>query len=274
MAATSARQATKQMGNGPLPLCLALPNIASTTYIKGTIGCVQRSTGRAAPGSATAGLVAVGKIKDDYVTTTADATKIEIEPGVYLWANSSTTPLTVADRLELCYVEDNETVCAGTDGNTLAPAGIVIDVTSAGVWVLMGPGVVSAAASGTIKVASRHIDTDDLSAAATSEAVAFSSALPAGAMVIGAGVVVSAVFDNAGDSADCSIDIGVSGGDGDAFVDGASLDAVATPVPVAGASMGGLVGAITPAATVISDVNVNTLTKGECVAYLAYVEVF
>lgn len=254
--------------SGVQPVCLSAP-CGIATYLQGTMAAIRKSDGRVVPMTTATGLIGCGRLKASSVQTANDAERIEFEQGVFLWENGG--DVTAAMRYQPCYGADNQTVY-GTDGSgTRSKAGIVIDVTSEGVWVLMSANVDSETPSGP-QVMSKSITTADLSAAATSEAVDFDAALPAGAIVIGSGVIVSAIFDNAGDSASCSCDIGVSGGDADAFVDGASLNAVATPVPVAGVSMGGLVGAITPAITVISDVNVSTLTKGACVAYVAYFE--
>lgn len=97
----------------------------------------------------------------------------------------------------------------------------------------------------------------------------FSTALPDGAVVVGAGVKTTAIIDNAGDSASVVVDIGHSG-DTDAFCDGATCNAVGIDSGVSGVSMGLLVGAITPVITVVPSVNGNTLTKGAAVAYVSY----
>lgn len=51
---------------------------------------------------------------------------------VVLFKNDTADPVTIAMRERPCYVLDDQTVCAT---NTKAPAGIVYDVTSEGVWV-------------------------------------------------------------------------------------------------------------------------------------------
>jgi hypothetical protein len=103
--------------------------------------------------------------------------------------------------------------------------------------------------------------------------IAFAAALPAGAIVIGAGINVTAVFDNAGDTANVVADLGHSG-DKDAFCDGMSLDAIAKVGAVSGQAMGTLVGAVTPSINVLPSVNGNTLTKGTAVAYVLYTLAF
>lgn len=124
-----------------------------------------------------------------------------------------------------------------------------------------------------IHVVSKAFGFADLQEADQSIDVAFASALPAGAVVIGAGINVTAVFDNVGDTASVTADLGHSG-DVDAFCDGMSLDAIAKVGSPGGVAIGTLVGAVTPSVRVMPDVNGNTLTKGAAVAYVAYVEIF
>lgn len=130
-------------------------------------------------------------------------------------------------------------------------------------------------ASTGVKYATKPVGFADLVAlgAVLSGSIDFDAALPAGAMVLGYGVNVTAIFDNVGDTASGTFDLGISAGDTDVWVDGGSLDAVAkvsTPTGT-GAS---LVGAVTPAIAFAFDVNFDTLTKGALVAYIAYTEPF
>lgn len=127
---------------------------------------------------------------------------------------------------------------------------------------------------GTVHVALKEFTYSDLQEADMSIDVDFDAALPAGAVVIGAGLNVTAVFDNAGNTASAVADIGIKSGDRDAFIDGAALDAVAKVGSPHGVGMGTLVGAITPSILVVPDVNGNTLTKGAAVAYVLYVLAF
>lgn len=125
----------------------------------------------------------------------------------------------------------------------------------------------------TVEVASLAFGHADLTDADAQQDLPFASALPAGALVIGTGVNVTAVFDNAGDAASCTFDLGVTGGDTDCFIDGGSLNAVAKVCTPAGVTPVGLFGAITPGVRVDGDVNLDTLTKGAAVAYVAYIVV-
>ena len=85
---------------------------------------------------------------------------------------------------------------------------------------------------------------------------------------------MTAIFDNAGDTASLTFDLGIDAGDTDAFVDGGSLDAVAKVSTPTGVQPVGLVGAVTPSVRIDSSVNLNTITKGALVAYVLYVEAF
>lgn len=125
----------------------------------------------------------------------------------------------------------------------------------------------------TVKFATFAFGFADLDESDGSQTLDFADALPAGAMVIGAGINCTAIFDNVGDSAGVTADVGISGGNTDGFIDGASLNAVAKVSDPTGTAMGGLVGAITPCVVVAADVNVDTLTKGAATAYVAYVEI-
>lgn len=101
----------------------------------------------------------------------------------------------------------------------------------------------------------------------------FAAALPAGAIVVGAGINCTAAFDNAGDSASCTGAVGIKTGTGAEFSTAVALDAVAK-VGATGAKTGALVGAITPTILVDPTVNCDTITKGAAVAYVAYILAF
>ena len=125
-----------------------------------------------------------------------------------------------------------------------------------------------------IKWAYKAFDYTDVAAigASVSGSIDFDEALPATAITLGAYLDVTAIFDNAGDTASGTADLGPSGGDTDAWVDGASLDAIAKVGSVIGAAPCGFQGGETPSVLVTFDVNCDTITKGAAVAYLAYVE--
>jgi len=117
--------------------------------------------------------------------------------------------------------------------------------------------------------AEKQITHADLTAAATSEAVDFDSALPAGAVILGREITVTTPFSGGGASA-ATVDVG--GTDTDAIVDGEDVFTGAT-TPKAGTSginPNGFLGGQTLKATVTSDVNVGTLTAGDITVKVAY----
>ncbi len=100
---------------------------------------------------------------------------------------------------------------------------------------------------------------------------AFGAALPADAIILAVGLDVTAGFTD-GASGVFTADLGINGGDIDAFLDGAdiaSIDDVASPQ---GIQPTGRVGAITPALTILADVNVDTATVGAVTAEVLYVD--
>jgi len=123
-----------------------------------------------------------------------------------------------------------------------------------------------------IYTVSKSFDFNDVAAlgGVVSGSIDFAAALPAGACVVGCDIDVTAIFDNAGDTASGTADIGISGGDTDIWVDGAALDAVAHLAAPLGVQPYGFVGAVTPSVLVTFDVNCDTITKGAAVATVKY----
>ena len=112
----------------------------------------------------------------------------------------------------------------------------------------------------------------DLTDADGSQTFPFAAALPAGAAILGFGIDVTVGFTD-GVAGVFTADLGVNGGNIDAWLDGADIASIAklnTPQGIDGG--GGLVGAITPSITVLADVNVGTATAGALVAELYYVD--
>lgn len=146
MAALTQSRNTPVRANTPVK---SLPVAAATLLYQGGIGCVL-PTGYATKGataSAAAHLKVLGRINGgsvnggdvDNSTGLAGDKSVDIEAGIFKWANSSAgDAITIADRLQPCYLVDDQTV-AKTDGaGTRVPAGIVMDVEADGVWVAMG----------------------------------------------------------------------------------------------------------------------------------------
>jgi len=141
----------------------------------------------------------------------------------------------------------------------------------------VGAGLVAAetaitAVNARIKTVSKAFGFADVAAlgAVANGNIDFAAALPAGAIVIGCGVDVTAVFDNVGNSASCTIAVGIKSGTGAEFMTAGAADTVCK-IGTAGVLNGGLVGAVTPTILVTPTVNCNTITKGTAVAYITYV---
>jgi hypothetical protein len=107
-----------------------------------------------------------------------------------------------------------------------------------------------------------------------SGSIDFAANLPNGAIPVGAGISVTAVFDNVGNTASMTSAIGVKSGDTDGYMVAGSCDAVAK-IGSPGVLLGGLcVGTVTPSILVDPDVNCDTITKGTAVAYVTYILAF
>ena len=117
----------------------------------------------------------------------------------------------------------------------------------------------------------KNVTVADLTAAATSQKIAFDEALPADAFVFGAEIDVTTPLSGGG-AASATADLGENVGDADGYIDGANVfTGASTPVshprgvqiPSQGAS-------VTPAITVAANVNVNLLTAGDITATVYY----
>lgn len=266
------------------------PNFAGPVPAKGTLGCAANiripggtivtvdSDGRADVPTAGQNAVGIALATFDNRTTApeggaADAINVEVLYGVFELNYTGTAP----KQGETLYVVDNVTVSTDSSSATRGIAGQCTAQHTTGkcdVWV--GPYVLGNLLTVGTKVAYKSFDYTDVAAlgAVASGSIDFDAALPAGAVVVGGGINVTAIFDNAGDTASVVADLGIASGDTDAFCDGMSLDAVAKVGSPAGVGMGTLVGAVTPSILVDPDVNCDTITKGAAVAYVLYVEAF
>ena len=168
----------------------------------------------------------------------------------------------------IALVESHYTGAGGAQANV--GAGLVAAETA--ITALQAADTATAARIKTVSKAFGFADVAALGAVA-SGSIDFAAALPAGAIVIGAGVNVTAVFDNVGNTASMTVALGVSGGDTDGFMVAGNADTV-TKLGTAGVLNGGLVGAVTPSILVDPDVNCDTITKGAAVAYISYILAF
>jgi len=102
-------------------------------------GVAVDGNGEAVAPTATTGLRTVGRAEEQ-VDNTSDGEVVTVRAGCFKWKNSSGDALAESHIHTYCYWEDDETVCATGSGKSIA--GIVVDVDSDGVWVLVGPLVV------------------------------------------------------------------------------------------------------------------------------------
>jgi hypothetical protein len=222
----------------------------------------------------TDGVIVLGRAtSNNGVSTLVADEKTRVDQGIFGWANSAGGDAISANHIGLpCYAVDDQTVALTSAGGTRPVAGEIADFSDSQVWVLQGIGVRPGDAEGVALNFGRAqlaISHTDLTEGDTSQNLAFAAALPANAAVIGVGIDVTEKFDNAGETATTTCDVGYS--NGDEWLDAAALGAVAkVGIPV-GDSIGGMCSGVTPTVKVDSDVNMDTHTMGEAVVYLAYV---
>lgn len=127
---------------------------ANAILYAGAIGCVN-SSGRAVAATETTGLKCLGVVAKNRAlkgTSNAkgrevwDATglsngafDVEFEEGVFRFANGDSIAAT--DKFKVCYVVDDQTVAKGSNSGARSICGIIMDVDSDGVWVLMSAGL-------------------------------------------------------------------------------------------------------------------------------------
>jgi hypothetical protein len=118
----------------------SLPVATLVAIYAGSI-VMLNATGYATPGATATGQVAAGRAAEqvDNSAGADGAVNVEVETGVFQFANSaSTDEITAAEVGDTCYIVDDQTV-AKTDGTgTRSAAGKVVGVDSDGVWVRMG----------------------------------------------------------------------------------------------------------------------------------------
>jgi hypothetical protein len=135
MALTADRMTKRRDGN-----TFNDPIAASTKIYLGALVCLN-AAGNAVPGSASTTLLARGVALKQVDNTTGSAgdLSVETETGVFCFKNSASGDLIARAEIgDVCYIVDDQTV-AKTDGTgARSPAGKIVDVDSAGVWVDVG----------------------------------------------------------------------------------------------------------------------------------------
>ena len=206
--ATSAARDTKQEA-GPVR-AENLPVAATTTIYAGSL-VADNDSGYAVPASASPALIVAGVAQEDVDNSAGSAgdETVELLSGVVArFANSAGgDAIAIAQRYDLCYAVDDETV-ALTSGAAARPiAGIIMDVDSTGVWVLVGPEAVR----GRVIKVTKNITIADLTASATSQTIAVTGTLPAGTVLLGPCQLLITTLVAGGAISDCDLDVGYTG---------------------------------------------------------------
>ena len=115
----------------------SLQMAAAVLIYAGAIVC-RNVTGYATKGAVATTLIGVGRANQrvDNSGGAAGDQRIEVEPGIFRFANSAAGDLiTIADIGKPCYVVDDQTVGKTSGTNTRSIAGFIHDVDDLGVWV-------------------------------------------------------------------------------------------------------------------------------------------
>lgn len=116
---------------------------ASQLIYQGAIVAISTATNYAVKGTAATTLKPVGRALEraDNSGGSAGAISVEVEAGVFRFANSSAGDLIVlGDVGSDCFIVDDQTVAKTNGSSTRSRAGKVINVDAQGVWVQIGPG--------------------------------------------------------------------------------------------------------------------------------------
>lgn len=203
--------------------------------------------------------------------------------------HSGTTSLTIASTSGSVIVE-GYTFAAGAmsvaaDSATITHGGatsLTISSTS-GTVIVEGVTFTGAAISGAtntnwdaayasrIQEAERAVAYTDLTDSDGSQSFDFGAALPSDAVILCAYIDVTTGFTD-GSSGVFTVDLGISGGDLDALIDGADLANIANVSSPVGIGHVGSYSGTTLAVTVLADVNVDTATAGALTARVLYVD--
>lgn len=132
MAATTVvRQTEKRKSPYDWPL---MNLIVGTKVLHGTIGALD-SAGKVAPPAA--GKRPMGRVNCPDNVESDVGERCQIDQGIHCWEAEGS--ITIAHLGEIVYAKDNQTV--SRDPGDGEPFGVIVDVTSQGVWVLSGFGV-------------------------------------------------------------------------------------------------------------------------------------
>lgn len=127
--ATGAMRDTPRMGEQGTTVNLGCA--ASTNFKQG--GMIARdASGYATPATAALGAIGVYRGPSFTSTATAAAENINVEGGIYRFANG-TTAIDIDDIGAVFYVQDDQTLSL-TSGGTMTAGGVIVNVDTVGVW--------------------------------------------------------------------------------------------------------------------------------------------
>jgi len=271
MTALNANRDTPRHSVDVDPALISMPVAATTHIYSGSLVC-DNGSGYATPGAVSTALLAVGRAEEEVDNNPGSAgdKNVTVRRGCFKYGNSSSSDeITIADRFSTCYIVDDQTV-AKTDGSgTRSRAGIVIDVASDGVWVLIGSEVVLNITDVENKALHRlslNITDADLTDTDTSQAFDFASALPTNALIQGITLVVTEAFSD-GSTGTFTATLG-DGTTADQYA--SALDIDATAGTVAGSAVWQPASGVTPTLTVTGSVNLNTASAGDATVHIWY----
>ena len=121
------------------PILRHLPVAANAVGFVGGIAVMD--AGFLKPGSTDTGLVAVGRLEEDYDNTGGanGAISATVRKGCFPFNNSAgADEIDLTDIGATAYIVDDETVALTDDTGARSAAGEIFDVNEYGVWVLLG----------------------------------------------------------------------------------------------------------------------------------------
>jgi hypothetical protein len=271
MAALTGHRNTRRFGTGSTPDLSFATAASTTTYKGGLVGVNSSGYAVSASSSAALKIAGIDKYGTDNSSGSAGDKRTTVEQGCFHFQNSSGADAIAADDFgKPCYVVDDQTVALTQgEGSTLRPlAGIIVGYDST-----YGPAVFCGAVNlgATVQKIEQIIEHSDLTAAATSEAIALGT-LPANSFVLGHEIYIETLFSGGSVSA-ITLDIG--GTDADAIVDGHDVFTGAATGRLTGSTLGvhnaGYFGAEAMVATfVATGDNVVNLTAGKLTVTIPY----
>lgn len=136
MALSAARSTPRRAGSN-----ISLPVAAATVVYLGGLVSVLAANGNACPGGTASSTRALGVAKEtaDNSDGAGGDIRVEVETGVFRFANSSAADLIARTEIGLdCYIVDDQTVAKTDNSGAREVAGVVVDVDDQGVWVRVG----------------------------------------------------------------------------------------------------------------------------------------